>query len=148
MVGKIAQLIGNNDNGFEVIYGISDYIMINRYILGFAEILLGHSTDNETATYIYGGYLVEEKGDGYKQVIIFNKELPKDAVEEYILVIIPYAAQLKTNSKRIAGRYYYEGIFQMKEGETIEVSKDFTKKKDVYMVVKAENELFLIKKNR
>lgn len=149
MVGKIVQLIGSKiDSSFEVIYGMEHNIIANRCILNFAEILLGNNTPNATTTYIYGGHIVEEHGDGYKQVMIFNEELPKDAIEEYILLVIPYASQLVTNAKRVAGRYYYEGIFEMKEGDIVEISKDFTGKRQIYMVVKAGNELFLIKKNR
>lgn len=149
MVGKIVQLIGSKvDSSFEVIYGIEDNIIANRYILNFAEILLENTTHNATTTYIYGGHLVEERGDAYKQVMIFNEELPKDAIEEYLLLVVPYASQLVTNAKRVAGRYYYEGIFEMKEGDIVEISKDFTGKRQIYMVVKAGNELFLIKKNR
>lgn len=149
MVGKIVQLIGSKvDSSFKVIYGIEDYSIANRYLLSFGEILLGNTATNATTTYIYGGHLVKEQADGYKQVIIFNEELPKDAIEEYLLLVIPYASQLVTKTKRVAGRYYYEGIFEMKEGDIVEVSKDFAGKRQIYMVVKAGNELFLIKKNR
>lgn len=143
MVGKIAVLQENN-KGFEVVYGIGN----NRH-LDFAEIVLADTTPNATKTYIYGGHIVEEKCDGYKKVLVFNKELPKDAVEEYILLIVPYAQQLVENkSTRIAGRYYYEAIYELHEGDIIEVSRYYKEKKEKYMVVRAGNELFLIKKNR
>lgn len=101
-----------------------------------------------TKTYIYGGHLVKEKADGFKEVLIFNGELSEEDKEEYLLVIIPDAIQLKTNSKRIAGRYHDEAILEMYAGDTVEVSKSFNGKGDVYMAVKAGNEMFLIKKSR
>lgn len=149
MVGKIVQLLGKKNSGFEVVYGIDNNIIDNRYLLDFGEIVLGNNEPNATATYIYGGQIVEEQGDGYKKVVIFNKELPKEAIEDYLLVIIPYAAQLaKTGGTRIAGRYYYEAILEMRNGDTVEVSKSFSGEREIYMAVQAGNEMFLLKKNR
>lgn len=150
MVGKIVQLLGKQmQDGFEVIYGIDDQINESRsYPLGFGEVKLGNIAPNVTTTYIYGGHIVNDGEDGFKEVIIFNGELPHDAKEEYIVAIIPYAGQLTTNAKRIAGRYYYEAILEMHVGDTVEVSKSLAGEKEVYMVVEAGNELFLIKKNR
>lgn len=146
MSGKMALLRPKDysTKGFEVVYEIGD-----SRNLDFAEIILSDTTPNATTTYIYGGHIVKEQGDGYKQITVFNGKLPKDAVEEYILLIVPYAGQLVApTSKRIAGRYCYEAIFEMHEGDKIEISKSHIGKREIYIVVKAENELFLIKKNR
>lgn len=149
MVGKVVQLLGKKNDGFKVVYGIDDNIVENRYLLNFGEIVLGNNKPNATATYIYGGHLVEEQEDGYKKVVIFNKELPKDAIEEYLLVVIPYAGQLVTlGGKRIAGRYYYEAILEMHKGDIVEVSKSFSGEREIYIAVQAGNEMFLIKKHR
>lgn len=149
MVGKIVQLVGKKlDSGFEITYGIDDHIIDNRYSLGFGEILLGNSTPNVTTTYIYGGYTIGEYGDGYKRVIIFNKELPEEAKEDTLLVVIPYSTIISTNAKKIAGRYYYEAILEMKNQDIVEVSKSLTGKTEIYMAVEAGNEMFLIKKER
>lgn len=149
MFGKIVQLRGKEAQaGYEVVYGIKDCITLNRYSLSFGEIVLGNNIPNGTATYIHGGHIAKEYGEGYQKVMIFNGVLPKDGIEEYLLVIIPYASQLKTDSKRVAGRYYYEAILEMHNGDTVEVSKNSAGKREVYMAVQAGNEMFLIKKER
>ena len=146
MFGKLVQLRGKKaEAGYEVVYGI-DKSIDGRYGLTFGSISFG--SENETTTYIYGGYIIEDKTDGYKNVLIFNGELESSDKEKYLLVVIPYAAQLKTNSKKIAGRYYYEAILEMHNGDTVEVSKNSVGKRDVYMAVQAGNEMFLIKKER
>lgn len=146
MFGKIAQLRGKEAQaGYEVVYGIDNPIA-GRYSLAFGSISFGNMY--ATTTYIYGGHIVEEKSDGYKDILIFNGELTSSDTEEYLLVIIPYASQLKTDSKKIAGRYYHEAILEMHNGDTVEVSKNSFGKREVYMAVQAGNEVFLIKKER
>lgn len=146
MFGKLVQLRGKKAQAdYEVVYGIDNRIA-GRYGLAFGNISFGDMS--ATTTYIYGGHIVEEKTDGYKDVLIFNGELESSDKEEYLLVIIPYAAQLKTDSKRVAGRYYYEAILEMNNGETVEVSKNLDGKRKVYMAIQAGNEMFLIKKER
>lgn len=146
MFGKIVQLRGRKAQaGYEVVYGI-DSSIDGRYGLAFGNISFGDVS--ATTTYIYGGHTIEEKSDGYKNILIFNGELESNDIEEYLLVIIPYASQLKTSAKRIAGRYYYEAILEMHNGDTVEVSKNSVGKREVYMAVQAGNEIFLIKKER
>lgn len=151
MIGKIVQLLGKTaSEGFEVVYGINEDSLINgRYALNFGEISLGNIDINATKTYIYGGHIVREKGDGFKSILVFNGDIDDEEKEEYLLLIIPSGAfQLVTNAKRIAGRYPYEGIFAMYPGDKVEVSKSINSSRDVYIAVQAENEMFLIKKNR
>ncbi len=146
MFGKVVQLKGKEAQaGYEVVYGI-DKPIVGRYSLAFGNISFGNTC--VTTTYIYGGHTIEEKTDGYKDILIFNGELDSGDTEEYLLVIIPYASQLKTDSKRIAGRYYYEAILEMHNGDTVEVSKNSVGKREVYMAVQTGNEMFLIKKER
>lgn len=151
MFGKVVQLLGIPlENGFEVIYGIDgiDFKHGVRYELSFGDITFGNINSDITKTYIYGGHLVKEKADGFKEVLIFNGELSEEDNEEYLLVIIPYATQLKTEAKKIAGRYPHEAILEMHAGDTVEVSKSANGSRDIYMAVQAENEMFLIKKSR
>lgn len=68
-------------------------------------------------------------------------------VEERLWVIIPWASEIKTTCKKIAGRYLTEAILEMKVGDTVSVNKGGGAKAETYMVVQAGNELFLIKKN-
>lgn len=151
MFGKVVQLLQVPlEDGFETVYGISsvDFKHSDRYELSFGEIVFGNINPNITKTYIYGGHLVKEKNDGFKEVLIFNGELSKEDKEEYLLVIIPYAAQLKSKAKKIAGRYSYEAILEMHVGDTLEVSNSSTGSRDIYMAVQAGNEMFLLKKSR
>lgn len=133
MFGKIVQII-EQDKHNEVVYGIND-----PYV-DFATIHFGDA--DATKIYIKGGHLVKDKVDGFKDILIFNGNLDKDAIEEYLLVIIPYAKKIGSNLARIAGRYYTEAIFEMKESDTVTVNDQ------TFMAVRAGNELFLVKKYR
>lgn len=150
MFGKVVQLLGIPlEDGFDTIYGIDgDSKHSVRHTLSFGEVTFENMNPDVTKTYIYGGHLVNEKADGFKEVLVFNGELSEEDNEEYLLVIIPNAIQLKTNSKKIAGRYPNEAILEMYVGDTVEVSKSSNGRRDVYMAVKAGNEMFLIKKSR
>lgn len=155
MFGKVVQLIGIPlEDEFKTIYGIDDIDSEidarygTRNDLGFGRV--SFANPDATKTYISGGHLVEDEGDGFKEVIIFNGELSKEDQEEYLLVIIPRViGYLKTEAKRVAGRYIHqEGILEMHDGDTVEVSKGDEECTQIYMAVKAGNEMFLIKKSR
>jgi len=151
MIGKIVQLIGKTaSEDFEVVYGISEESTVNgRYQLNFGEVVLGNLSPDASRTYIYGGHLVNEKDDGFKEIIVFNDNIPGEETEEYLLLIIPSGAfQLKTTAKRIAGRYAHEAVFEMHPGDIVEISKTFNGTRTVYMAVQADYEMFLIKRNR
>lgn len=150
MIGKIIQLVGGvASNDFEVVKGIeANQLNANRYLLTFCEIILGTNEPNITTTYIYGGHIVRNKEDNHKEILVFNGELHKEDKEEYLLVIIPFANQLVTNAKRIAGRYFYEAVLEMRNGDTVEVSKSLEGERTVYMAAQIGNEMFLIKKER
>lgn len=144
--GRIVRLLGKPlEEGFEVKYGI-DYKQGNYHDFSFAEISFRNINSNVSKTYIYGGYMVKEKGDGFKEIVIFNGDLRADENENMLLVIIPYATKIVSESKRVAGRYPTEAILEMHEGDTVEVSKGLGF--ETYMAVKAGNELLLVKKSR
>lgn len=121
-----------------------------RHPLGFAELQFGNCAPDATGTYIRGGHWVKEKGDGFKEITVFNGELEKDDKEEYLLVLIPRANYLKTTATKIAGRYPTEAILEMRAGGILEVSCYHDARQDVhvYMAVEAGNEMFLIQKTR
>ena len=153
MFGKVVQLLGNEfDYGFKVIYGIHSTIFkcVYRHNVNFAEIIYAKCTAGASRTYIHGGHHVEDKGDGFKKITVYNGFLEKKDKEEYLLVIIPYANYLKTNATRIAGRYPQEAILEMHAGDIVEVSKTYNGYENlhVFMVVEAGNELLLIEKTR
>ena len=146
MFGKIATIKGIPlKDGFEVTYGID---CEDVYILNFGTIMFQNLDPKVTRTYIFGGHHIEEKADGYKDIKIFNGDLSADDQEEYLLVIIPHALQIISNSKRIAGRYYTEAILEMHNGDYVGVSKSSDGDLEIYMATKVGNEMFLIKKNR
>lgn len=153
MFGKVVQLVENEfDKGFKVIYGIHTIVFksVYRYLVNFAEIVFAKCTSGATRTYIYGGHNVQDNGDGFKKITVYNDFLKKNDKEEYLLVIVPHANHLKTNATRIAGRYPCEAILEMHAGDTVEVSKTYNGYENlhVFMVVEAGNELFLIEKTR
>lgn len=150
MFGKVVQLLGNpGETGFNVTYGI-DCGHDDRHQLSFGTIMFANLALSpcSTKTYIRGGYKVKEKRDGFKDILVFSGHLQKEECEEILLVIVPQAQQMKSSAKRIAGRYYHEGILEMREGDTVEVSKSLEGEVETYMAVKAGNEMFLIKKTR
>lgn len=158
MLGKIVMLHGAPfEEGFRVQYGIERRNYLGVYDMEFATLDFEPGSPEmsilERKTYIQGGYKVEDERDGFKKINIYGGDdfilkNGKDLNEEYLLVIIPWARHIVTNLKRIAGRYYYEAIYEMHAGDTIEVSKSSSGPREVYMAVQAGNEMFLIKKNR
>lgn len=148
MFGKIVQLLGRTgETGFEVTYGI-DCGADGRCQLSFGKIIFANLGPDATKTYIRGGYRVSETADGFKDILVFNDYLKKEENEEFLMVIIPYVENIIHTAKRIAGRYYDEAIFEMREGDTVEVSKSLEGEVETYMAVRAGNELFLVKKTR
>ena len=144
--GRIVRLHGKPlEDGFEVEYGL-DYKQGNYHDFSFAEIFFGNVNPSVSKTYICGGYMVKEKRDGYKEIIIFNGDLKADENENMLFVIIPYATRILSEAKKVAGRYSTEAILEMHEGDTVEVSKGVGF--ETYMAVKAGNELLLVKKSR
>ena len=158
MLGKIVMLHGAPmEEGFRVDYGIERRNCFGVYDLVFAkldfEVCSPEMSLSERKTYIRGGYQVVDERDGFKTIDIYGDDdfilkNCQDLNEEYLFLIVPNALQIVTNMRRIAGRYYYEAIYGMHAGDTIEVSKSSSGPREVYMAVKAGNEMFLIKKNR
>ena len=147
MFGKIVQILGvPGEERFEVIYGVDceDFLSLN-----FGKVFLGNIDPKVTKTSIYGGHIVTPKRDGFKDLIIFNGNLAVENQEEYLLVIIPYAHSIVTseNVKILAGRYHSEGVLEMRNGDTVKVSKNFGNG-TVYMAVQAGNEILLVEKSR
>lgn len=166
MFGKIVQLVGNPQDkslnrSLDIVYGITTN-PANRFPLNFGEIILAHQpTEHQIYTlgrdfviprfhtYIHGGHRVEDKGDGFKEILIFNGLLSVRDVEKYLLVVIPHAPfEFSTTGKKIAGRYPYEGIVELRNGDTIKVLCNAYGISDTFMAVQVQNELFLIKKER
>lgn len=153
MFGKVVTLTGVElSSDFNVCYGIHDELFkrFHRHQLAFAELLFSNCAHDATGTYIRSGYWVKEKGDGFKEITVFNGDLEKDDKEEYLLVLIPWANYLKTTATKIAGRYPTEAILEMRAGDILEVSCWYDARQDVhvYMAVEVGNEMFLIKKTR
>ena len=151
-LGKIAEISGIAlENGFEVIYGIDVYEDGKRD-LGFVSLVVARSFPKRTrVTYMYS-YCLRKEQDLFKEYIIGTDkdptQLPNSELnEEYLWVIIPYSSGIETNAKRVAGRYPTEAVLEMRVGDTVEVRKAGGTPEN-YMVVKAGNELFLVKKNR
>ncbi|MCI9177428.1 MAG: hypothetical protein HFJ28_02370 [Clostridia bacterium] len=166
MFGKIVQLIGNPQDkslnrSLDIVYGITPN-QANRIPLNFGEIVLSaRPSESQFAlfgkdfilskiyTYIYGGHSITDKGDGFKEIAIFNGLLSVHDVEKYLLVVIPHAPfDFSTTGKKIAGRYPYEGIIELRAGDAIRALRNAYGEFDVFMAVQAGNELFLLKKGR
>lgn len=153
MLGKIVELSGIAlENGFEVIYGMDMY-EDGRRDFGFVSIVSGacFSKSRTHLNYMYG-YSLSKEEEFFKEYIIEtdtdSTKLPNPELdEEFLWVIIPYSSGIETNAKRVAGRYPTEAILEMYVGDTVEVRKAGGTP-ETYMVVKAGNELFLVKKNR
>ena len=143
--GKIVRLIGIPcEENFETLYGLIPNGH-GKYVFNMATLSVNPKLSHK---YINGGIIVESKQDGFKDITICNGDLRKEDVEQILLVIIPYSAQIVTTATKVAGRYPTEAILSMKSGDTVEVSKSVSSKKIIYMAVKAGNEMFLVKKTR
>ena len=152
MFGKIVQLLGIPlEDGFEVVEGV-EFNPFGKVDLQFATLktlksLYSHFKVDLKVIYCHGVSLKKEC-DGFKDFLVNNYGMPQETdVEERLWVIIPYSSTIETTSKKIAGRYPHEAILEMKVGDTVKVNKRGTVF-EMYMVVQAGNELFLIKKNR
>ena len=152
MFGKVVLLTEIKlDNGFHVSYGIHNEVFQRTYRqrIGFADIAFANRGPQTSRIYIRGGHHISDKHDGVKEVLVFNGCLESNEKEEYLLVIIPHATYLKTNAKRIAGRYPEEAVLEMHVGDTVEVSKFATGHNlHTFMAIEAGNEMFLIEKTR
>ena len=156
MVGKIVRLLGvPMSEEFEVQYGIPETPK-GVFDARFATIKLANLSNSAESgleppfTYIYGGYIVQDLKDAYKEIIICNKQkedIPVSAVEDTLLVIIDFG-WFETSAKKIAGRFEYEGILEMHAGDVIYISKGLNYIKKTFMAVQVGNELILIKKER
>ena len=152
-LGKIVELSGIAlENGFEVIDGI-EMCEDGRIDLGFGSIVAvaARFSKRTRVKYMYS-YFLKSQHDLFKEYFISTEtdpnQLPNsDLHEEFLWVIIPYSSGIETNAKKVAGRYPTEAILKMYVGDTVEVRKAGAIS-ETYMVTKAGNELFLVKKNR
>lgn len=152
MLGKIVELSGiPSGNGFKVIDGIELY-EDGKIDLGFVSIVSRAELPKRARiTYIYSYWLKKRQGL-FKEYIIstdrdINSKPLSELIEEYMWVIIPYSSGIESDAKKIAGRNSTEAILEMYVGDTVTVRKGECDP-ETYIVAKAENELFLVKKNR
>lgn len=142
MAGRILWISMNSQrDGFDVIEGIKGMeITDNRINLGFSEITFSNIGDS--TTYITGGYKIDQKREGFKKIFLFNKEISSgDYMEEYLLVIIPFAWDIKTTARKIAGVYPTEAIIDMGDKDKLEISRDGIKK--TYIASKVGEKIIL-----
>ncbi len=86
-------------------------------------------------------YEVRDKGDGFKTIIV--NPCNTLTMEEGILLIIPHATSINSNSKKIAGRYPEEGIFLLKPNDKIELTRG--KLTEKFAALQFEGKMYLIK---
>lgn len=153
MLGKIVQLLGvPMGDGFRVVEGVC-FCELGIADLRFANLTLFYNPHkNDYKVKYCWEFHLDKQHDGFKDFSVNNLALKdgmpkKRDIEERLWVIIPWSSEIKTTGKKIAGRYYNEAILEMKAGDTVTVNK-FGAEAETYMAVQAENELFLVKKNR
>lgn len=147
-LGKIVEISGfNSEKGFEIIYGI-DINEGGKKRYSFCTIIpTGVYMEGTRLTYIYSGYLKEKPNVYIVSTDSDPKQKPDAKLEEeFLWVIIPYSSGIESNAEKIDGSHPTEAILKMCVGETVTVRKAGTT--ETYMVAKAGNELFLVKKNR
>ena len=168
MFGKIVQLLGTPmEEGFEAVYGAHfDIDMSVR--LDFATIFMGGTRKPGDYMYVQGGISIGKEQDGYKELNVCkmpDEYIDEEAIEDTLVVIIPYSSIIVTTAKKVAGRYPTEAILEMHAGDTVKVQKAdsgifemhedeligvgvSTAEPETYMAVQAGNELLLVKKYR
>ena len=151
MLGKIVELSGiKSQDGFEVIDGLEMY-EDGRIDFSFGSIVSAEVHKKGTRiTYIYS-YCLRKEQDLKKEYVVStdsdpNEKPSSELEEDFLWVFIPYSSGIETKAKKVAGIYSTEAILEMKVGETVTVKK--ADAFETYLVVKAGNELFLVKKTR
>lgn len=114
--------------------------------IGFVKFISGYMPDEgDLKVTTIHEYSVQNICDGFKEIIIYPPIEEKVEKEEAILLIIPYAKVIKFSKgvKRIAGRYYTEGVFLLNPEDKITVMKgDITEE---FIAIQIENKMYLVK---
>lgn len=125
--------------------GITLELPLQTIDLGFGQIqsLFTPSEKDLKVTSIHE-YLVEDKGDGFKNFKINPAERVKIMNEEGILLVISYVDSINgINLKRLAGRYPGEGIYLLKPNDKIIVTRYGVTEK--FAALQFENKMYLVK---
>ena len=155
-LGKIVELLPSV-SGFQVMYGI-EMTEYSSKQFSFGTIISKEPLCKKThITYMEDDYYyLRDHQNDLKQYLIsaydpkgkVQKRIPRPELEEeFLWVVIPYASKIESDSRKVAGRTDAEGIFEMFAGDTVKVSRADCAL-ETYIVAKAGNELFLVKKNR
>jgi len=147
MFGKIVQLRGIP---LEIEYGVT-LRQDCTVDFGPARLSAVGISDVKKKCIYCGAYVISKLHDSFVDILlpVFDEKYlnPNVDIEDYLLVIIPYASDIKTTAVKIAGKYPTEAILEMHAGDTIKVCYAGVNY-GTYMAVQAGNEMFLIKKNR
>ena len=154
-LGKIVELLPSGSS-FQVMYGI-EMTEYSRKQFSFGAIISKEPVLKKThVTYMSDEYYLRGAQHDFKEYIIsaydpkgkVHKRMPRPELEEeFLWVVIPYASKIESDSRKVAGRTEAEGIFEMFAGDTVKVKRTDCAL-ETYIVAKAGNELFLVKKNR
>ena len=141
--GKVVELVPKQpSNGFMVRYGIP----LGRRTLVNIQVRANNGAND--FTYFNDGISsIKNNGDGTVTICINNGELKKTDVEDTLIVIISYAAQLATSCEKIDKMFQHEAVVFMHEGDSVELSQSPKGKKYVYTVMRNKNQLFLVQKD-
>lgn len=156
-IGKLVQVVKKPlSDEFETIYGM-ECGNTGRCLLDFAEVMFNDASGLSPTCYIqHAGYEVLSGDDNFKQILIYNGRVLEEDEESYLLVVVPFGLHgFSSTAKRIAGRYPYEAILEMHEGDILEVTpfhcgkvgKSFIPSQK-FVATRAFNEMFLVKKTR
>lgn len=93
----------------------------------------------------FHSYVVTELGDGFKKITLGISEYTKVEKEDKIFLMIGIGADsIKSDhAEKIAGRYYYEGIFILKPNDRISVTRgELTEE---FLAIQFDKQMYLIK---
>lgn len=113
--------------------------------IGFSKIQSMYTPPHDLEVSKIHEYVIDDDEDGYKTLRITPVIEEEVILEAAIILIVYYADDIKTSSKvkKIAGRYFYEGIFILKPNDKIIVKKGSMTEK--FAAVHFEKKMYLIK---
>lgn len=90
-------------------------------------------------------YEIKELGDGYKKIMINVPWMVRVENEDAILLMMQNVQNIRISEgvQKIAGRYYYEGIFLLKPNNKIAVTRGSLTEE--FVALQFENKMYLVK---
>lgn len=114
---------------------------IKEALLDF--IRIGFSDPNSEVN-TYAGYMIKTGKDSFCDMWVENRQLHDGEDEQEIMLFVDWGgdSKIESSTQRIAGRYWYEGVYILKNGDFVKANGQ------TFKAVKVDNEMHLIEMYR